>query len=412
MWKFDNLMMDLARGVRAKNKMNVKDLSGGDDIGANYDGFVIINLPDSVVLRVVSRSLLLAIFVLTLPLIGYISGRLSSENVVDVTGFEFFPEIFQDLAYEGLVKMGDKGLILSSGIGHPVKNLQFLYSNDVELVVESDLDGKSWFPDESFDIVFSSSLDGSKKLTDRILRIGGIVVMKLGNGPADEFQRDPNYKIVYLRRFDVTVLAMRKADHVNQAQHSGVTRKLFGFTPEAKKDALNGLEDVWLEPPRRALAKSNKLRNFRFLPDLIGDSLENYPHRIFITDEKTQSVEWFKQNYPTRNQDFQIYNLDMEMNYEETEAKGLVKSEVPFTRGVSDWMANNVKKEDYVVMKAEAEMVEEMMSKKTISLVDELFLECKNQWQDGSKSKRAYWQCLSLYGKLRDEGIAVHQWLN
>ncbi|KAK1385919.1 Peptide upstream ORF protein [Heracleum sosnowskyi] len=399
--------MDLARGVRAKkNKMNVKDLG---DVGGNYDGYVIINLPDSVVLRVVSRSLLLAIFVITLPLIGYISGRLAGENVVDVTGFKYFPEIFQDLVYEGLVKMGDKGLILSSGVGHPAKNLQFLYSNEVELVVESDLNGKSSFQDESFDIVFSSSLEGSKKLTDRILRAGGIVVMELGNGPAYEFQRDPNYKVVYLRRLDVTVLAMRKADHVNQAQYSGVTRKLF----EAKKDALRGLEDVWLEPPRRALAESNKLRtDYRFLPDLMGDSLENYPRRVFITDEKTQSVEWFKQNYPTRNQDFQIYNLDMEMNYEETVAKGSVKNEVPFTSGVSNWMANNVKKEDYVVMKAEAEMVEEMMSKKMISLVDELFLECRNQWQDGSKSKRAYWQCLALYGKLRDEGIAVHQWLN
>lgn len=392
--------------------MNVKDWSGGEDIGGNYDGFVIVNLPDSVVLRVVSRSLLLAVFVITLPLIGYISGRLASENVVDITGFKFFPEIFQDLAYESLVKMGDTGLILSSGVDHPVKNLRFLYSNDVELVVESDLDGKSWFPDESFDIVFSSSLEGSKKLTDRILKDGGIVVMESGNGPAYEFQRDSNYKVVYLRRFDVTVLAMRKADRVNQAKYSGATRKLFEVTPEAKKDALSGLEDVWLEPPRRAWADSNKLRNFRFLPDLMGDSLENYPRRIFITDEKTQSVEWFRQNYPTRNQDFKIYNLDIKMNYEETEAKGLVKNEVLSTNGVSNWMANNVKEEDYVVMKAEAEIVEEMITKDTISLVDELFLECRNQWQDGSKSKRAYWECLALYGKLRDEGIAVHQWLN
>lgn len=405
--------MDLARGSRAKNKMDVKDLNGTEEIGVNYDRFVIINLPDSLVLRVVSRSLLLAIFILTLPLIGYISGRLSSENVFDITGFKSFPEIFQDLAYEGLIKMGHKGLILSSGVGHPMENLQFLYDNDIELVVESDLDGKSWFPDEAFDIVFSSSVEGSKKFTDRILRVGGIVVMELGNGPAYEFQLDPNYKIVYLRRFDVTVLAMRKTSHVNQAQYSGVTRKLFEFMPEAKKDALNGLEDVWLEPPRKALVKSSQLRsNFRFLPDLMGDSLESYRRRIFITDEKTKSVEWFKKNYPTRNQDFEIYNLDMEINYRETQGRGLVRNGVPFTSGLSDWMLNNIKEEDYVVMKAEAEMVEEMMIKETISLVDELFLECKNQWQDGSKSKRAYWQCLALYGKLRDEGIAVHQWLN
>ena len=404
------LVMDLARGVRAKSKMNPKGLNGGEDIG-HYDSFVIINLPDSVVLRVVSRSLLLAIFILTLPLIGYISGRLSSENVFDITGFESFPEIFQDLANEGLVKMGQKGLILSSGVGRPVENLQFLYNNDIELVVESDLDGKSSFPDESFDIVFSLSLKDSKKLVDRILRVDGIVVMGLDNGSAHEFQRDSNYKVMYLRRFDVTVLAMRKTDHMNQAQYFGVTRKLFEWMPESKKDALSGLENVWLEPPRKELAKSNKLRKFRYLPDLTGDSLENYPRRIFITDESTRSVEWFEKNYPTKNQDFQIYNLDTNMNNEETKRKG-VKNEVPSTTEASDWMVNNVKDEDYVVMKAEAEIVEKMMIKKTISLVDELFLECKNQWQDGSKSKRAYWQCLTLYGQLRDKGIAVHQWLN
>ena len=385
--------MDFTREFGAKNKMNMKDL--------NED------------LRVVPRSLLVVIFILALPLIGYISGRYSGENVFDITGFNSFPEIFQDLAYESLVKMGQKGLILSSGVARPVENLQFLYNNDFELVVQSDLDGKSSFPDESFDIVFSPSLEGSKRFTDRVLRVEGIVVMELGNGRAYEFQSDPNYKIVYLRRFDVTVLAMRKIGHVNQAQYSGVTPKFFEFMPEAKKDALRGLEDVWLEPPRSSLAKSNELRrNFRFLPDLMGDKLENYPHRIFITDEKTKSVEWFEKNYPTRNQKFQIYNLDMEMKYEETEGKGLVKNEIPFTSGVSDWMVNNVKEEDYVVMKAEAEMVEDMIIKETISLVDELFLECKNQWQDGTKSKRAYWECLALYGKLRDKGIAVHQWLN
>ena len=67
--------------------------------------------------------------------------------------------------------------------------------------------------------------------------------------------------------------------------------------------------------------------------------------------------------------------------------------------------------EGYVVMKSETEVVEEMMRSKAIMLVDELFLECKPQ-QGNRKRKngRAYWECLALYGKLRDEGVAVHQW--
>ncbi|WCJ18828.1 hypothetical protein M5689_001151 [Euphorbia peplus] len=76
---------------------------------------------------------------------------------------------------------------------------------------------------------------------------------------------------------------------------------------------------------------------------------------------------------------------------------------------VSNWLMKNVKEDEFVVMKAEAEVVEEMLRRRSISLVDELFLECENQ--EGRKmKKRAYWECLSLYGKLRDNGVAVHQW--
>ena len=64
-----------------------------------------------------------------------------------------------------------------------------------------------------------------------------------------------------------------------------------------------------------------------------------------------------------------------------------------------------------MVMKSEAEVVEEMMRSKAIMLVDELFLECKPQQGNvKKKNRRAYWECLALYGKLRDEGVAVHQW--
>lgn len=408
-------MMDLALGNRAKNKMNMKEMTNGKEIGVNYDSLVIIKVPDSLVLRVISRSLLLAIFIITLPFIGSIFGDLSSDvydsgNVFDITGFESFPVVFQDLADEGLLKMGNKGLILSSGIGDQVADFRFLYDNDIDLVIESDFNCQGSVPNEAFDVVFVSSFQGTNKFIDRILRVGGIVVMQLSNDPSNEFRQDSNYKIVYLRRFDVTVVAMRKTGLMDGLQNSQTKRRLYGVTPEAKIDALKGLEDVWLEPPRRALA--NQWKNFKFLPDLMGDSLDNYPRRVFITDDKSGSVQWFKENYPTRNQEFEIYGLEMEMNNKKNGGRGLLSTKVRSTIGISDWMLKNVGEEDYVVMKAEAEMVEEMMNEKTISLVDELFLECKNQWQDGTKSTRPYWQCLALYGKLRDEGIAVHQWWN
>ncbi|KAI9078396.1 hypothetical protein K1719_039615 [Acacia pycnantha] len=52
---------------------------------------------------------------------------------------------------------------------------------------------------------------------------------------------------------------------------------------EAKKAALQKLEDVLLEPPRSASKKSSRyLKCTRYLPDLMGDSLESYPRQVFI----------------------------------------------------------------------------------------------------------------------------------
>ncbi|TQD89780.1 hypothetical protein C1H46_024672 [Malus baccata] len=50
--------------------------------------------------------------------------------------------------------------------------------------------------------------------------------------------------------------------------------------------------------------------------------------------------------------------------------------EVVQTR-MSEWLNKNVKEKEYVVMKAEAEVVDEMVKSRAIHLVDELFLECK-----------------------------------
>jgi len=184
---------------------------------------------------------------------------------------------------------------------------------------------------------------------------------------------------------------------------------MFGYTREAKKAALQQLEDVLLEPPRAASGKSRKyLKRTRFLPDLMGDSLESYPRRVFIDVELSEKeggsgTKWFTENYPTRNMQFEMYHV-------KTVAEGLQQNE---EIGMSDWLRKNVKEEEYVVMKAEAEVVEDMMKSNYIGLVDELFLECKpnlGRSRRGSTSGRAYWECLALYGQLRDEGVAVHQW--
>ncbi|XP_047164842.1 uncharacterized protein LOC124834237 [Vigna umbellata] len=198
---------------------------------------------------------------------------------------------------------------------------------------------------------------------------------------------------------------------VNEAESlvPAAPRKMCGYTSDMKKAALQKLEDVLLEPPRAASMKSRKYsKRTRFLPDLMGDSLVSYPRRVFIDVELSgkeggSGTKWFMENYPTRNMPFEMYDV-------KTVAEELQQNE---EIGMSDWLRKNVKEEEFVVMKAEAEVVEDMVKSNSIGLVDELFLECKpnlGRSKGGDTSRRAYWECLALYGQLKDEGVAVHQW--
>lgn len=385
-------------------------------IGLNQDAVLIIKLPDSRALRIMSRSLFFAMVLFILPSIGSIlrgSFDVIDDSYVNSDGRDFnvLHNLFRDLADEGLVKKGHKGLVLSSENDHLIKDLELLNDNVVDLVLDSDMDYKNSIPNETFDFAIAQT-EWNSKFIDRVLKIGGIVITQLTNDPLAELKALANYRIVYIRRFDKTLVGVRKTGVRNAELNSQKKDIVCGSTPEAKKVALKGLEDVLLEPPKRALLKSFS-RKMKFLPELLGDSLENYPRRVFISDEKNGVTEWFKRSYPANNQDFEIYNLDVEIQESEQSGDGVALV------GAAEWLSKNVKEEDYVVMKAEAEVVEEMIKKKAICLVDELFLHCRNQLEEvdndddeeeNGSQKRAYWQCLTLYGKLIDEGVAVHQW--
>jgi len=410
--------MEYARGYRAKEHGKMKHVQN-DGIGLNSDTLVVIKLPDSRVLRIVSRSVLLAVVILTLPCIctilreieGSSYYNLSADEFVsdlmDDVDVEFLDSLFLDLANEGLVKKGDKALFMCSSIGPVIDNTRFLNSIDIDLVLGSDLGHEGLLQDASFDFIFGFGFENIGIL-DRMVKVGGIVVTQLGDLPS-ALQKQSNYKVVYLRRYSSTVVALRKTSMSNEFADSSSKRRLCELEMEAKKTALNGLEDVLLEPPRRLLAESKKdLKKFKFLPDLLGVPLEDYRRRVFIDvslqEEKDRVTKWFTENYPTRKQNFEIYNIEMV-------PEEVSKTVVPSVE-ISDWLEKNVKEDEFVVMKADAEVVEEMIRRRSIDLVDELFLECQNQWQngDGNESKRAYWECLALYGRLRDKGVAVHQW--
>ncbi|CAI9104103.1 OLC1v1002716C1 [Oldenlandia corymbosa var. corymbosa] len=420
------MSMEMAQKFRAFDGIKAQVLNSGG-VGLHSNTLLVIKLPDSRVLQIISRSLFLAIILLTLPSIGSIlRGSLSPGLDSDLDSFKTLPILFRDLADEGLLRKGHKGLIVSSSpeIIEFVKDLEFLREkeNHNNVVIKTNIGNNNLIiPDETFDFVFTLSLK-STEYADRVLKHGGIVITQLSNDPSRVLQRHQNHRIVYLRRFDNTFVAMRKVSNKDGLSNSATKATPCGITGEDRKLALQGLEDALLEPPRRTLLKSpgSGISEMKFLPDLLGDSLKSYKRRILISDEKNGAVEeWFYKNYPTRNQYFETFNLDVNVETQGSEKSSLsLRIRLPKPVGVSDWLRNNVKREDFVVMKAEAQVVDEMIKDKTICLVDELFLECKNEFQDedpseaGNDGKRAYWQCLTLYGGLRDQGVAVHQWWN
>ncbi|KAJ1389349.1 hypothetical protein SESBI_38338 [Sesbania bispinosa] len=263
--------------------------------------------------------------------------------------------LFRDLTNEGLMKKKtqQKAIFITNNEGIS----QVIVDYNMDLVSLNELEKQNNVLENSVDFVFTSNFEASSRFIEKVLKTGGVVTVLMNDkNPSSTFYKPSNYKIAYMRRFDSVA-------------------KLCGYASEAKKAALQKLEDVLLEPPRAASGKSRKyLKRTRYLPDLMGDSLESYPRRVFIDvglPEKDggSGTDWFPKNYPTRNKNFEMYKIETVTE----ESSGKEVSEI----GMSDWLRKNVKEEEYVVMKAEAEVVEEMMRSNSIGLVDELFLECK-----------------------------------
>ncbi|XP_071727021.1 uncharacterized protein [Rutidosis leptorrhynchoides] len=199
--------MNLARGYRANCYKKMKQIKG-----CHQDSVLVIKLPDSRILGLISKSLFLGLIILALPSIGSFVRDVSVEQSVSTDNF--LPMVFEDLVVEGVLKDGQKGLVLSSGVGDLFNNLWFLQYKGIDVVMDMDLDRQLVIPNEVFDFVFASSLE-NVKFINRVVKVDGIVVMPLGNycDRTNEFLKRSNYKSVYIHQFDsVMVMAMRKID--------------------------------------------------------------------------------------------------------------------------------------------------------------------------------------------------------
>ncbi|XP_058096361.1 uncharacterized protein LOC131242023 [Magnolia sinica] len=395
---------------RSKNQSSrIKHMHrGGRGGSAAHDTQLIIKLPEWRVWRVIARSVFLMTAILAFPWAGSMVRSsephyhaVQSETLDDAV---YLQMLFRDLSEAGLLRSGHRVLF----IGEACQHCEQILKEKIDLVSLLDVELRQSVLNETYDFAFADGFSAAEFM-GRALKIGGIMAVRMSGDPLATFSVPLNFKIVYIRQFDVTMIAMEKTGPaVDPTLRSPINRRLCAVASDAKKASLmSGLEEVPLEPLQVNSAESSLyLEQTKYLPDLTGDPLDLYPRRVFIDAGPTGGVgsgSWFKHHYPTRDQEFEIYEV------EPAEEGGPLAAPI----GVSNWLIMNVREEEYVVMKAEADVVEEMAKSKAICLVDELFLECNHQGQNGKggkRSRRAYWECLALLGKLRDEGIAVHQW--
>ncbi|XWS54549.1 hypothetical protein CRYUN_Cryun10bG0098600 [Craigia yunnanensis] len=148
---------EMGGGYRPQNPQQQSDQSfHSPRISLTPGTLLVIKLPDPRFLLVLSRSLFLAMVIITLPFIrSVLKGPSGSVfNAVDFhqnsgfISFEYWNLLWQDFANEGLIKKGHKALVLNSAIeGVADGGSMFVNNDEIDVMVEPDLERQSSLPD-------------------------------------------------------------------------------------------------------------------------------------------------------------------------------------------------------------------------------------------------------------------------
>ncbi|KAK2447006.1 pyruvate dehydrogenase E1 component subunit beta, mitochondrial [Trifolium repens] len=283
-------------------KMKKKHFHGGTITLNSDDNFVLIRIPDTKVLRILSRSLFLVMILVALPFLGNIlngfSFTLSSNSsVVSKIEKTLLNLIIHDMADEGLYKKNDKALIVSSLNGFEFDGI--IDKNDIDVVMDSDYDKMSLFLNESYDFVFTSN-SSDAEFVDRVVKIGGIVVLPFETKPSNNvgLREQSHYRVVYLRRYGTSIIvALRKNVLLIQVQGSkmlGVIRNksirhtfsnFRHFSSSAKqmtvRDALNSALDEEMSADPKVFLMGEEVGEYQGAYKISKGLLEKYgPERV------------------------------------------------------------------------------------------------------------------------------------
>uniref|UniRef100_A0A0E0LNG9 DUF7870 domain-containing protein n=1 Tax=Oryza punctata TaxID=4537 RepID=A0A0E0LNG9_ORYPU len=351
--------------------------------------------------RLLRRAALLAVAVLSIVSLRL---ALSPATAVGDDGELYLPVLLAQVSDRGYLRHGSRSVF----VGDAGSWAPFLERHHIAVFRSGKLREVA---DESVDAVLFDGDAVQLGLINRILKFGGVAA---GFATSEStLQLPDNYKALFAHRSEAAIaFAVEKTGGSTSAAVTaapvGPHRKLLAL-PGSKKDALAGLEAVLLEPPQRQHRRIIRRLRPRYLPELTGDSLDGYRRRTFIdvapSRGRAGAASWFKKHYPRGKHVFDMVRLNAAAA-DSTEPAASSSHEA--AAGIAEWLEGNVREEDYVVVKAGVEAVEEIIRKRAaVRRVDELFLDCD---AGAGAARRPYWECLALYGRLRDHGVAVHQW--
>lgn len=221
---------------------------------------LVIRLPDFRLLRLIARSVLLTAAILTFPWLRVVLLSAGSPPPAAASRSRWvddpfhLPMLLHDLQRQGLLGTRARAVFL----GDPRSRLPFLKQNKIEPVSSE----REWMiPDRSVEFVLASGGfgDASFEFIDRVLIVGGITAVRLSSDPSHSFHLPPNYRMVYIRRFGSTIVAMKKIANAGNndgnaanLQPSGAGRRLLAVSTVES-------ERFW--------------KGAKYLTDLLGGSL-------------------------------------------------------------------------------------------------------------------------------------------
>lgn len=316
------------------------------------------------------------------------------------------------------------------------------YKNPLLSLLRKQFEHKLEFESNSFDFVFSTTLDRTNvpALTvleiERVLRPGGVGAMLVSSVDFDTRS--------LVRSATPVSLLLRSSEIVHVCGIHTFTLIVF----KKQLESVAFFENYKLPNECPSISKNNPFMQYiePLVDQKLGEEIElSYLPKFLNVSSRNRLIYInmgageFDQRYPIHPDAFNVYVVDHNVSALTSHVKkpgvtfvyhpGLVEDDKTESSLMSvdyleaplheeqfefiDWFKETAKDGDFVVLMMNAgstqmKVLFELFASGAICHVDELFLRCS----DGVDCRTSYCKdCTSLYNGLRNAGVFVHQWL-